>query len=146
MDFEQWRKTREATPDSIVRTAMSFMGIPYLWGGTSSKGMDCSGFTKTVYQMNGIQLMRNASQQAYQGTDVPLDPDLKNLKRGDLLFFGHEDRRGGKRISHVGIYLGNKMFIHSSGMVHLSSLDPKSSLLDERRLKGLMRARRYLPE
>lgn len=147
MDFEDWKNSRQATPGNIEQIAKSFLGFPYLWGGNSSKAMDCSGFTKMVFSLNGVSLSRNASQQARHGTEVPLDPDLNNLKKGDLLFFGfvgNASRPG--RVTHVGIYLGDKLFIHSSGRVKISSLDPKSSLVDERRAKSLLSARRYLRE
>ena len=123
------------------------MGVPYLWGGTSTKGVDCSGFTKTVYSLNGIQLLRNASHQARLGEAVELNPELSNLKKGDLLFFGSaaNDRRP-ERVTHVGIYLENKRFIHSSGLVRINSLDPKSPVYDVRRHKTLIRVRRYLPQ
>jgi cell wall-associated NlpC family hydrolase len=77
---------------------------------------------------------------------VPLDPDLRQLQKGDLLFFGRPARRSQpERVVHVGIYLGNKLFIHSSGRVHISSLDPQSPLRDEVRIRTLLRARRLLP-
>ena len=77
---------------------------------------------------------------------MPLDDGLKNLKKGDLLFFGRPDRRtGGERITHVGIYLQDKLFIQSSVLVHLSSLDPDSPLADRRRIRSLLQARRVLP-
>lgn len=147
MDYEIWRQTRNPTADNIEETAKSFLGIPYLWGGTSTKGMDCSGFTKTVFFLNGINLLRNASHQARQGEDVPLDPEFRNLRKGDLLFFGSKGGNGRpERVTHVGIYLGNKEFIHASGLVKLNSFDPKSPIFNERRLKGLLRARRILSE
>ena len=143
MDYDEWRTSRRATPDTIERTAKSFLVLPFLWGGTSTKAVDCSGFTKLVYGFNGIALNRNASHQAGQGTDVPIDSDLSQLKKGDLLFFGARGTPNKpEKVTHVGIYLGDKQFIHSSGMVKISSLDPKSPLLDERRLRGLLRARR----
>jgi gamma-D-glutamyl-L-lysine dipeptidyl-peptidase len=77
---------------------------------------------------------------------VPLDKDFSQLKKGDLLFFGRRSRRGGpERVVHVGIYLGDKLFIHSSEMVHISSLDPQSPIRDENRIRTLLRARRILP-
>lgn len=147
MDFETWKSSRVANGDTIEESAKSLLGVPYLWGGTSTKGVDCSGFTKTVYYMNGVQLLRNASHQARQGTEVPLDPEFTNLRKGDLLFFGSKGGSGRpERITHVGIYLENKEFIHSSGLVRLNSFDPQSPIFNERRLKGLVRARRYLTE
>ncbi|MBA4150101.1 MAG: C40 family peptidase [Verrucomicrobia bacterium] len=147
MDFEAWRDSRQATGANIEESAKSLLGVPYLWGGTSTKGVDCSGFTKTVFYMNGVQLLRNASHQARQGMDIALDPEFRNLQKGDLLFFGSRASRGKpERITHVGIYLDNKQFIHSSGLVKLNSFDPKSPIYKESRLKSLVRARRYLPE
>ena len=70
-DFGKWAATRKATPESIVQTAMQFLGVPYQWGGTSVKGVDCSGFTRMVWFMNGVLLPRNASQQARAGEQIP---------------------------------------------------------------------------
>jgi hypothetical protein len=145
-DYGTWKQARQATAENVERTARKFIGRPYFWGGNSPKGLDCSGFTKTVFFLNGIDLMRDSSQQARQGVEVPLDRDLSQLKKGDLLFFGRSARRGRPdRVVHVGIYLGNKLFIHSSERVHISSLDPQSPLRDENRIRTLLRARRVLP-
>jgi gamma-D-glutamyl-L-lysine dipeptidyl-peptidase len=145
-DYAAWKAARQPTAENIERTARKFIGRPYLWGGNSPKGFDCSGFTKTVFQLNGIDLMRDSSQQARQGVEVSLDGDLSQLKRGDLLFFRRRSRRGGpERVVHVGIYLGDKLFIHSSEWVHISSLDPNLPIRDEDRIRTLLRARRVLP-
>ena len=144
-DYGAWKQARRPTAENIERTARKFIGRPYLWGGNSPKGFDCSGFTKTVFFLNGIDLMRDSSQQARQGVAVPLDGDLNQLKRGDLLFFGRRPRRGGpERVVHVGLYLGDKLFIHSSERVRISSLDPQSPIRDENRIRTLLRARRIL--
>jgi cell wall-associated NlpC family hydrolase len=145
-DFAAWQRSRHPTPDNIEATARQLLGRPYLWGANTPRGMDCSGFTKLVFFLNGIELHRNASQQARQGAEVPLDRDLSRLEKGDLLFFGFErpgDPPG--RISHTGIYLGDKLFIQSSGRVRISSLDPNSPIADAGRIRGLMKARRVLP-
>ena len=77
---------------------------------------------------------------------MPLDGDLSQLKKGDLLFFGRRPRGGGPEVVfHVGIYLGDKLFIHSSEWVHISSLDHNSPIRDENRIRTLLRARRVLP-
>jgi len=145
-DYAEWKRTRHATPDAVERTARTLMGRPYLWGGNSPKALDCSGFTKLVFFLNGVELDRNASQQAQQGTDVPLDPELSQLKKGDLLFFGSRARAGRpERVSHVGIYLGGRLFIHSSEMVRINSLDPNSPISDARRIRTLIHARRMIP-
>ena len=145
-DYEEWSKSRQPSPANIEQTAKSLMGLPYLWGGTSVKGVDCSGFTKVVYFLNGVHLNRNASHQARQGTEVVVDPEFKNLKKGDLLFFGSKAASGKpERVVHVGIYLGDKLFIHSSGRVKINSLDSRSPIADERRIRTLLYARRVLP-
>ncbi len=145
-DYGAWKQARQPTAENLERTARSFIGRPYLWGGNSPKGFDCSGFTKTVFFLNGIDLMRDSSQQARQGVAVPLDGDLSQLRKGDLLFFGRRPRRGGaERVVHVGLYLGDKLFIHSSERVRISSLDPESPIRDENRIRSLLKARRILP-
>jgi cell wall-associated NlpC family hydrolase len=145
-EYARWQASRRPTPENVERTARSFMGRPYFWGCNSVRGLDCSGFTKLVFYLNGIELNRNASEQCRQGTEVALDDGLKNLKKGDLLFFGRpEGRTGREKITHVGIYLQDKLFIQSSVSVHVSSLDPASPLADRRRIRSLLRARRMLP-
>jgi len=145
-DFDTWKAARQPTGENIERTARRFIGRPYFWGCNSPKGFDCSGFSKTVFYINGIDLLRDSGQQAHQGEDVPLDGDLSQLKKGDLLFFGRRPRRGGpEKVVHVGIYLGDKLFIHSSELVHISSLDPNSPIRDDNRIQTLLRARRVLP-
>lgn len=146
-DYQAWKQSRHATATAIEQRARSLVGRPYLWGANSPKGLDCSGFTKLVFFCNGIDLDRNASEQAHQGREVPLDPDFSRLKKGDLLFFG-KPAAGGKpeNIYHTGIYLGDKLFIQSSERVRINSLDLASPICDERRLRTLLHARRILPE
>jgi cell wall-associated NlpC family hydrolase len=147
MDYLEWQASRHPTPENIERTARSFLGRPYSWGCNSIRGMDCSGLTKLVFFLNGIQLNRNASEQYHQGVEVPLNDNFQSLKKGDLLFFGHRGRRGRpERIDHTAIYLGDKLFIQASELVRISSLDPNSPLSDERRIRSLLHARRILPE
>ncbi len=145
-DYVEWKQARRPTAENIEHTAREFIGRPYLWGGNSPKGFDCSGFTKTVFFLNGIALQRDSSKQAEQGVAVPLDKDLSQLKKGDLLFFGPQARRGKPEpVVHVGIYVGDKLFIQSSTRVQISSLDPQSPIRDENRIRTLLRARRVLP-
>ena len=145
-DFQTWRESRHATPETIEQTARRFLGRPYWWGGCSSKGLDCSGFTKLVFFLNGVALQRNAAQQVQQGVEVTLDAHLSQLKKGDLLFFGRPARGDRpEKIVHTGIYLGDQQFIHSLGRVHISSLDPDSPLGDPTHLRRLRHARRVLP-
>lgn len=116
-DLEQWA-SEPCDMDSLVAFACRHMGVPYLWGGTSSKSMDCSGLTKIAYLSQGVILPRNASQQAVIGKPVA---SINQMQPGDLLCFGN--RRSGK-VNHVGIYIGNGRFVHSSGFVRISSLMP----------------------
>lgn len=144
-EYDSWKASRSPIAESIERTAKQFMGVPYLWGGTSVKGFDCSGFAKTVFRLNGIELPRDTDQQAQTGTAVPIDAELTQLQKGDLLFFGTAataDRP--ERISHVGIYLGNGEFIHESGLVRRNSLLPSSSIYSESLRKRLLQVRRLL--
>ena len=141
--YDAWSKSRRPTPENIEATARSLMGRPYLWGGNSPKGLDCSGFSQLVFQMNGIKLRRNSSEQSREGLDVVIDPELKNLQKGDLLFFGRRaSEKAPERVTHVGIYLQDKLFIHSSERVQINSLDPSSPIRDEPRIRSLIRARR----
>lgn len=142
-DYDRWKKNRRLTGETIARTAKLFVGVPYLWGGTSGKGMDCSGFTKTVYWLNGMELSRDADQQANLGTEVNVGSNFENSRAGDLLFFGQTaTAQKPERITHVAIYLENRMFIHSSGRVRFNSLDPASPLFSESLLKRFVRSRR----
>jgi gamma-D-glutamyl-L-lysine dipeptidyl-peptidase len=146
-DYAQWKSCRNPTPENIEKTAKIYLGVPYLWGGASPKGFDCSGFTKTVYKLNGIHLQRDADQQGMAGVNIPLENNMSQLQKGDLIFFGRKSKRGtSERITHVGIYLGQQEFIHCSGMVKLNSFDPSSPLYNEYLLKKLVKAKRYLPE
>jgi cell wall-associated NlpC family hydrolase len=142
-DLEAWKRSRRPTPENIEKTALQFMGVPYLWGGTSPKGFDCSGFTKVVFGLNGVNIARDTDQQAEQGKDVPFERDFSQLEKGDLLFFCPSATRR-ERISHVGIYLGDGVFIHCSGMVKRNSLSAASPIYSENLLKRLVRVRRLL--
>lgn len=145
-DYAAWQSSRNLTGTNVERTARMFVGVPYLWGGTSSKGMDCSGFTKTVFRLNGHELGRDASQQVLNGNDIDAGKDFENLSAGDLLFFGRKAENGRpERITHVAIYLKDKRFIHSSGRVRFNSFDPASPEYDEFNLKRFVRARRIIP-
>ncbi|MCM3781455.1 C40 family peptidase [Neobacillus mesonae] len=91
----------------IVEEANRFLDLPYLWGGLSAYGYDCSGFANSMYASQGIMIPRDASDQALAGTEVASN----ELQPGDLLFFAYEEGKG--RIHHVGIYIGDGKMIHS---------------------------------
>lgn len=144
MDFNKWLETRAISPETLVATAKQFLGFPYMWGGTSVKAVDCSGFTKTVHFLNGVILERDASQQALTGEGVDISLNYNNLKIGDLLFFGSKATQVKKeRITHVGIYIGRGEFIHSSGTVRINSLFESSPNYSDVE-KKLVRAQRIL--
>ena len=143
--FVDWYDTLNPNGETILKTAYRFMGIPYLWGGTSTKGMDCSGFTKTVYYLNGIILQRDASQQVNNGELVDTKDGWQNLQAGDLLFFGRKaDENRKERITHVAIYIGDGDFIHAAGRVKINSFNPNKSYYSDYRKSGFIRAKRIL--
>ncbi|MBK9012726.1 MAG: C40 family peptidase [Saprospiraceae bacterium] len=141
-----WLASRQPTAENILATAREMMGRPYLWGGTSGKGMDCSGFTKMAFFLNGIQLPRDASQQVHTGELVETDTStLQNLQPGDLLFFGRKATPEKKeRISHVAIYLGDGKIIHASDRVKVESLVRGDPSFVEDRLASFVRCRRII--
>jgi SH3-like domain-containing protein len=145
LPLDEWKESFTYHPEKILETAMKFLGLPYLWGGISSKAIDCSGFTKTVYFMNGIILQRDASQQVLYGELVNTSESYDNLEPADLLFFGtHETDSTEESITHVGLYIGDGEMIHASGRVKINSMIPGkenySSYLDS----IFIRARRVL--
>jgi hypothetical protein len=108
----------ETIPDrnKLLETAFMFINAPYLWGGRSPFGIDCSGFTQMTYRMNGIQLPRDAKDQALLGRPLSF---LEESQPGDLAFFDNEEGK----IIHVGIILANHRIIHASGNVRIDFLD-----------------------
>ncbi len=126
--------------EKLEATALSLMRTPYLWGGTSVGALDCSGFTKTVYWMQGFILARDASLQARYGEDVPVDKGWELFKKGDLLFFSPDE--GSERITHVGLYLDDSEFIHEAGKVKINSLDSTRVDYSDYRARTLVKARR----
>lgn len=142
--YTEWKKSIRLTQKSIIYKAFYLMGIPYVWGGTSIKGMDCSGYTKTVLFMHGIILMRDASQQVNTGIPVDISRNYDNLEIGDLMFFGKKGEDGKERIRHVGFYIGNQKFIHASGSIRISSINPNADDYDEVNAKEFIRATRII--
>lgn len=117
-DLSLWAM-QQFDADLIESTAKRMMGSGYLWGGTSTKVTDCSGLAKICYFANAIILQRDASQQALYGLKIPVD-QWQSATTGDLLFFGSASGR----VTHVGIYLRDGLYIHCSGQVKINSLDP----------------------
>lgn len=143
--LDTWLVHANDTPETVVATAKRFMGVPYLWGGTSAKGMDCSGFTKTVYFLNGVLLPRDANQQVSVGEPIDVPEGQINLRAGDLLFFGaRATAEKAERVTHVAISLGGARFIHSSGEVTMNSLDPADADFSGFRSESFLHARRVI--
>ena len=116
--------SRPIDGSELVNTALRFLGLPYLWGGTSSKAVDCSGLTSVVYYMNGTVLQRDASQQTRWGEELTSNYEYKKLEPGDLLFFGRKASDSlEERVTHVAMYIGDTEFIHASGKVRVNSID-----------------------
>ena len=142
--YEAWLAGLKPTETSLVETGRRFMGLPYLWGGTSSKGVDCSGFTKTVYLLNGFTLPRDASQQALTGEPIDTSTGFDNLRPGDLLFFGKKREDGTDRVVHVAMWVGNGRFIHASSLVQINSMDPAAPDFDAYNRGRFLFAKRLL--
>ncbi|MEJ7693235.1 C40 family peptidase [Daejeonella sp.] len=148
--FAQWEKRPNPNAEQILKSARAMLGVPYLWGGTSTKGVDCSGFTKTSYFINGIVLPRDASQQAlvgekidiYEGETVNIAKCLKNLKPGDLLFFAGD--KTNIRVTHTALYIGNGQFIQAAGLVRINSMVSGSANYEDFETRTLVSARRML--
>ena len=102
--------------EQLVKTALLYINSPYLWGGKTPFGIDCSGFTQMVYKLNGYKLKRDASQQAIQGEALSF---IEESEPGDLAFFDNTEGN----ITHVGIILKNNFIIHAHGKVRIDGLD-----------------------
>lgn len=140
-DFNSWKSTVKPQADALVKAGKELMSIPYLWGGTSVKALDCSGFVKTIYFQNGVILARDASLQIRYGEKIDISDGYGLLQRGDLLFFGTKEPY---RVTHVGMYIGDSEYIHEAGRVKINSLDSARTNYNHYRETTLLGARRYI--
>ncbi|NBW27838.1 MAG: hydrolase Nlp/P60 [Flavobacteriaceae bacterium] len=115
-EFEGAKVSGIKPKSELIKTAFMYLNAPYLWGGKTPFGIDCSGFTQMVYKLNGYKLLRDAAQQASQG--IPLS-FIEESEPGDLAFFDNEEGN----IIHVGIIMENNYIIHASGKVRIDRLD-----------------------
>lgn len=115
-EFEGLKAVGIKPKSSIVQTAFMYLNAPYLWGGKTPFGIDCSGFTQMVYKLCGYKLLRDASQQATQGDALSF---IEESEAGDLAFFDNDEGK----IIHVGIIMENNYIIHASGKVRIDRLD-----------------------
>lgn len=109
-EWEKYRLTanRGSIGQALAKKALSYRGVRYRMGGTSTSGIDCSGLTQAVYKKWGMKLPRTSTEQFRKGRPVPRE----QLKEGDLVFFKNTYKRG---VSHVGIYVGDNRFVHAAG-------------------------------
>ena len=115
-DLEGTVNHEKTLKSTLVRTAQMYLNTPYLWGGRTPFGIDCSGFTQMVYKINGYKLFRDSNQQARQGEVLSF---IEESEPGDLAFFDDEEGE----IIHVGIILDNNYIIHCDGKVRIDRLD-----------------------
>lgn len=115
-EFEGLRNSGVKPKSNLIETSFMYLNSPYLWGGKTPFGIDCSGFTQMVYKLNGYHLLRDASQQALQGEALSF---IEESEPGDLAFFDNEEGK----IIHVGIIMNDNYIIHASGKVRIDRLD-----------------------
>jgi len=143
--YDDWLQKTKPTAESLIATSKKLMGLPYLWGGTSTKGVDCSGFTKIVYFLNGMVIPRDASQQVHTGALTDEAKHFDQLVPGDLLFFGRKATDSAKeKVVHVGMWIGNNEFIHASEQVRVSSIDRNAKNFDAYNLNRYLRSKRIV--
>ena len=115
-DFEGTKTSGVKPKSALINTAFMYLNAPYLWGGKTPFGIDCSGFTQMVYKLNGYKIHRDASQQALDGEPLSF---IEESEAGDLAFFDNDEGN----IIHVGIIMDNNYIIHASGKVRIDRLD-----------------------
>lgn len=144
VEWDEWLATRKFDAESLTSTAKRLLGTPYVWGGASPKGLDCSGLTTFAFRVNRTNILRDVSQLQREGIEVDLSNGWQVLQSGDLLIFGKKRADGSFYYRHVAIYLGDGEFIHSATSVRLNSLDPNAPNYDAYNTRELIKAVRYV--
>jgi len=127
-------RDRSPSREGVVERARRLIGIPYVWGGTSAKGFDCSGLVRRVFGMEGMSVPRDADQQAAAARTISEEPP--DVPPGDLLFFGEDE----DHVTHVAISSGGGRFVHAYGEVRINSLDGADPLFEEKLAEKYLRA------
>ena len=144
-EFGKWAREVKASPERIVAEAKKSVGVPYLWGGNTAKGADCSGLVKGAFFACGLLVPRNTGQQIKLGEAIDasgiFEGDFSSLREGDLVFFGDKETM---RPSHVAIYCGDGHIVHSSMIVRVNSLRPADDDYYAGGLDRLIAVRRLL--
>ncbi len=137
-DFDGEVINSKLPKSNLVRTAYKFLNAPFLWGGRTPFGVDCSGFTQMVYKINGYQLFRDAHQQASQGEVLSF---IEECEPGDLAFFDNEEGE----IIHAGIVMANNYIIHCHGKVRIDRIDSSGIYnIDTKRHTHKLRVMKHL--
>jgi cell wall-associated NlpC family hydrolase len=125
---EKTRVGKRISRDRLSSTGLRFLGIPYIWGGTTPKGFDCSGLIQRIYRLNGAVVPRDADLQSRFGAEKPATSSkaVQELATGDLIFFG----KTAQQITHVAMCLSENLFLHAFGQVRVGSFDPLSQLYE----------------
>ncbi len=145
VDFKTFKTNTIPDTTTLKNMALQMNGRPYLWGGTSARAMDCSGFVKTLFFMNGLILPRDATQQARYGDPVDTKTNFDKVVTGDLLFFGKAaTANSAEKITHVALSLGKTEYINEAGRMKRNSFDPKSNDFSEYRKNSFLRAKRVV--
>jgi len=143
-EWNEWLATRELNAENLIATARRLLGAPYVWGGTSPKGVDCSGLVSLSFRLNGYNILRDVSQIRREGIDVDISQGWRNFQPGDLLIFGKKRANGSTHWRHTAIYIGEGRFIQSATGVRESSLDPNSPDYDAHNARELIKVVRMI--
>ena len=125
----------------LADTCLNFLDVPYVWGGKTQWGLDCSGLVQLVVNLQGYSFPRDAWQQAEVGTSIQFNPANPSFEKGDILFF----KEAGKNIHHVAVSLGGKKFIHASEWVRINSFSENDPDFAPDRLRTLCLAKKIGP-